>query len=65
MKSITGTQIISAQYGLGTITSISDSMVMTISFPEVGEKRFMYPDAFCKSIQSEDTIIQEEAEVSV
>ncbi len=37
---------------------------MTISFPEVGEKRFMYPDAFCKSIQSEDTIIQEEAEAA-
>lgn len=62
MKSITGTQIISAQYGIGTITTITHSMVMTISFPEVGEKRFMYPDAFCKSIQSEDTIIQEEAE---
>lgn len=64
MKSITGTQIISAQYGLGTIMTISDAMVMTISFPEVGEKRFMYPDAFCKSIQSEDTIIQEEAEAA-
>lgn len=64
MKNITGTQIISTQYGLGTITAITDSMVMTISFPEVGEKRFMYPDAFCKSIQSEDDIIQEEAEAA-
>lgn len=61
---IIGTQIISAQYGLGTIMTISDAMVMTISFPAVGEKRFMYPDAFCKSIQSEDTIIQEEAEAA-
>lgn len=61
---ITGTQIISVQYGLGTITTITDSMIMSISFPEVGEKRFMYPDAFCKSIQSEDTIIQEEAEAA-
>lgn len=64
MKNITGTQIISAQYGIGTITTITDSMIMTISFPEVGKKRFMYPDAFCKSIQSEDTIIQEEAEAA-
>lgn len=44
--------------------TISDAMVMTISFPEVDEKRFMYPDAFCKSIQSEDTIIQQEAEAA-
>lgn len=59
---IIGTQIISAQYGAGTITAISETMVMTISFPEVGEKRFKYPDAFCKSIQSENVHIQEEAE---
>lgn len=64
MENIIGTQIISDKYGLGTIVSITDSMVMTISFPEAGEKRFMYPDAFCKSIQSEDTIIQEEAEAA-
>lgn len=64
MVNITGTQIISNQYGLGTIISINDGMVMTISFPEVGEKRFMYPDAFCKSIQSEDVNIQEEAEAA-
>lgn len=37
-------------------------MIITISFPEYGEKRFMYPDAFCKSIQSEDIHIQKEAE---
>ena len=61
---IVGIQIISAQYGIGTIIAISDTMVMTISFPEIGEKRFMYPDAFCKSIQSEDTITQEEAEAA-
>lgn len=64
MEKIIGTQIISAQYGLGNIISITDTMIMTISFSEVGEKRFMYPDAFCKSIQSEDTIIQEEAEAA-
>lgn len=64
MENITGTQIISDKYGLGTIISITDTMVMTISFPEVGEKRFMYPDAFCKSIQSEDVHIQEEAEAA-
>lgn len=64
MVNIIGTQIISNQYGLGTIISINDGMVMTISFPEVGEKRFMYPDAFCKSIQSEDVHIQEEAEAA-
>ncbi|MBQ0056131.1 MAG: hypothetical protein KBT20_00605 [Bacteroidales bacterium] len=64
MYNVTGTKIISAQYGIGTIISISDTKVMTITFPEVGEKRFMYPDAFCKSIQSEDTIIQEEAEAA-
>ena len=61
---IVGIQIISAQYGIGTIIAISDTMVMTISFPEIGEKRFMYPDAFCKSIQSEDTNTQEEAEAA-
>lgn len=62
MENIIGTQIISAQYGIGTIIAISNTLVMTISFPEVGEKRFIYPDAFCKSIQSEDVHIQEEAE---
>lgn len=62
MEKIIGTQIVSVQYGIGTIIAVTDSMVMTISFPELGEKRFMYPDAFCKSIQSEDIHIQEEAE---
>ena len=62
MKNIIGTQVQSEKYGKGEIIAISDTMIMTISFPEEGEKRFMYPDAFCKSIQSEDPEIQVEAE---
>lgn len=64
MEDIIGTKIISTKYGIGIITAFSNTMVMTISFPEIGEKRFMYPDAFCKSIQSVDNIIQDEAEAA-
>lgn len=62
MKNIIGTHVQHEIYGEGEIIAISDTQVMSIHFPEVGDKRFMYPDAFCKSIQSDDTSIQEEAE---
>lgn len=62
MKNFVGTRVQSNVYGEGVIKEIVNDSVMIISFPEAGEKRFRYPDAFCKSIQSEDLAIQEEAE---
>lgn len=64
VSNIVSTKIISAKYGVGTITAISDTLVLTVSFPKVGEKRFQYPDAFCKSIQSADAEMQENAETA-
>lgn len=62
MKNIINTTIQSEQYGEGTIISIDSNNTMTIDFPKSGIKLFKYPDAFCKSIQSDDLEIQKEAE---
>lgn len=56
------TRVVHPLYGIGVITAVSDKDVITVNFPGVGEKRFQYPGAFCKSIQSEDSAIQEQAE---
>jgi len=41
------------RYGAGTVLRCEGS-VITVSFPEFGEKQFVFPDAFQKFLRAED-----------
>jgi len=48
-------------YGKGTITAVSGNMV-TVCFPEDGEKKFLYPDAFMQFLKFKDQKTQEQVD---
>ena len=41
------------RYGVGTVLRCEGS-VLTVAFPELGEKQFVFPDAFQKFLRAED-----------
>ena len=63
MIDLINTKVQHKLYGEGTILSINDVQVMTIKFA-IGEKRFKYPEAFCKALESAVVAIQQEAEAA-
>ena len=41
------------RYGAGTVLNCEGGLI-TVSFPEAGEKQFVFPDAFEKFLRAED-----------
>ena len=49
------------RYGVGTVLRCEDAMI-TVDFPEAGEKQFVFPDAFERFLKAEDP--QQAAEIT-